>query len=229
MRVLITGASRGIGFETALQLLRSGHEVLALARSREGLAQLKEVSGSDRLYLLPFDLSTFDAALLSAEIEALGGLDILINNAGLLLKKPFMELSRADWERSMDVNFFSVVQLIQLCVPFVEKSKQAHILNIGSMGGYPGSAKFPGLAAYSASKAALANLTECLAEELRPQKIAVNCLSLGAVQTEMLETAFPGYQAPITSQDMGAYIADFALKGMLFFNGKVLPVNRSNP
>jgi NAD(P)-dependent dehydrogenase (short-subunit alcohol dehydrogenase family) len=105
----------------------------------------------------------------------------------------------------------------------------SHIVNIGSMGGFQGSAKFNGLAAYSASKAALHILTECLAQELVEDKISVNCLALGSAQTEMLEKAFPGYQSPVAAFEMGKYIADFALTGHRFFNGKILPVAMVTP
>jgi NAD(P)-dependent dehydrogenase (short-subunit alcohol dehydrogenase family) len=104
-----------------------------------------------------------------------------------------------------------------------------HIVNIGSMGGYQGSVKFPGLSAYSASKAALHTLTECLALELNDLEIKVNCLAIGSAQTEMLETAFPGYQSPVMAFEMGKYIADFAITGHRFYNGKVLPVASTTP
>ena len=107
--------------------------------------------------------------------------------------------------------------------------KDAHIVNIGSMGGFQGSSKFPGLSAYSASKAALHTLTECLAQEFTEQGIKVNCLALGSAQTEMLEKAFPGYESPVMAFEMGKYIADFALTGHRFFNGKVLPVAVTTP
>jgi NAD(P)-dependent dehydrogenase (short-subunit alcohol dehydrogenase family) len=97
------------------------------------------------------------------------------------------------------------------------------------MGGVQGSAKFPGLAAYSSSKAALANLSELLAEELKEKNIRVNCLALGAAQTEMLETAFPGYKAPVTAAEMAQWVGWFAINGHRFFNGKVLPVALSTP
>jgi len=107
--------------------------------------------------------------------------------------------------------------------------RNAHIVNISSMGGFQGSSKYPGMAVYSASKAALANLTEGLASEYAKDGIAFNCLALGAVQTEMLEQAFPGYKAPVSADDMANFISWFALAGHMFFNGKILPVSVSNP
>jgi NAD(P)-dependent dehydrogenase (short-subunit alcohol dehydrogenase family) len=106
--------------------------------------------------------------------------------------------------------------------------KGSHILNISSMGGFQGSVKFPGLSYYSASKAALACLSECLALEFDELGIKVNCLALGSVQTEMLEEAFPGYKAPIDAKKIGEFIADFAINGNKFINGKIIPVALTN-
>ena len=97
------------------------------------------------------------------------------------------------------------------------------------MGGVGGSAKFAGLSAYSSSKGALSILTECLAEELKDYNIHVNALALGAVNTEMLQNAFPGYVANTQPQQMAAFIYDFATTKYSFFNGKVLPVSNSTP
>lgn len=159
----------------------------------------------------------------------LGRVDVLVHNAGILVHKPFEQLERADWLRIFDANVFGAAELSRALLPWLSKGAHPHVLHIGSMGGFQGSSKFPGLSAYSASKAALACLTECLAEEWKPLGIAVNCLALGAVQTEMLHEAFPGYQAPLGSVEMGAYIARFAVEGHRFFNGKVLPVSLSTP
>lgn len=228
MKILITGGSRGIGYEAALQLATAGHQVLALARSVHRLQALsKKTSGG--VIPLEQDLAALDEASLREAIRQMGGLDILINNAGLLINKPFLELNPDDWRASFQVNIFAVVELIRSCLPFLAQSPSAHILNIGSMGGYQGSQKFAGLSAYSASKGALSTLTESLAVELKDQKIAVNCLALGAVQTEMLESAFPGYTAPVNSAEMGTFVAQFATSGQQLFNGKILPVSQSNP
>lgn len=228
MKILITGASRGIGYQTALQLAEEGHQVLALARSEGGLQALTKAAGGN-IHPLSLDLLQLDPSVLRKAIGQLGGLDVLINNAGCLVNKPFTELSRDDWQRSFQVNVFAVVDLIRLCLPFLAQSQGAHIVNIGSMGGYQGSQKFAGLTAYSASKGALATLTESLAVELQEQGVAVNCLALGAVQTEMLASAFPGYSAPINSQEMATFVAHFATSAQRLFNGQIIPVSQSNP
>ncbi|MCB9081776.1 MAG: SDR family oxidoreductase [Lewinellaceae bacterium] len=235
MRILITGASRGIGRDAVLALAEDpNHRILALSRNTQGLMELQEEAmqrhgSGQRVQILPFDLEQPDWHTLQAALGVLGGVDVLINNAGLLISRPFAELSDADWDALFAVNFFGAVRLIRTVLPQLQQGNRPHIVNISSMGGYQGSSKFPGLSAYSASKAALANLTECLAEELKDSGIAVNCLALGAVGTEMLTAAFPGYQAPVTSSEMGEFLAYFATRGHHFFNGKILPVSVTTP
>lgn len=228
MNIIITGASKGIGYDTALKLAENAeHKILALSRDEAKLQEL--AAKSDRINYLAFDIVNPDLDALLQKVEAMGGVDILLNNAGLLINKPFRQLTMQDWQRSFGTNILGVVGLIRTLLPYLEESNNAHIVNIGSMGGFQGSSKFPGLAAYSASKAAVANLTECLAEEFKDQKIAVNCLAFGAVQTEMLETAFPGYKAPLESAEMAEWAAWFCTQGHRFFNGKILPVSVSTP
>jgi len=226
--IIITGASRGIGRDTALQLAQDGHRVLALSRNQEALKTLQEEAG-DNLQYLQYDITAPDSRPLLEIVEPWETVDVLINNAGYFLKKAFHETTNTDWENTMGVNFYGPAHLLQMLRPFLQKAEKAHVLNIGSMGGYQGSSKFPGLLAYSVSKAAIATLTECLAEEWKESGVAVNCLALGAVQTEMLAEAFPGMQAPVSSEQMGGFLSYFALQGHHFFNGKVLPVSVSTP
>ncbi len=234
MRIVITGASRGIGFQIARSLAMEGpHKVLALSRNEAALRKLSEEVLSEvpqgDLHFKAFDLTEPDWPGLDKALQGLGGVDVLINNAGLLIKGPFATLDDMAWQRSLAVNLLGPVSMIRHLLPHLQASDKAHILNIGSMGGFQGSSKFPGLSAYSVSKGALANLTECLAEEFRETGIAVNCLALGAVNTEMLAEAFPGLDAPVNSPEMGAWIGRFALTAQQFFNGKVLPVSVSTP
>lgn len=234
-KIIVTGASRGIGYETVLSLAaRPGNRILALSRNKEKLLQLqrqaKQRYPNADVLIHPFDIGQpLPVDFEDVITELIGGVDILIHNAGLLNRKPFEELDTADWQQIFGTNLFGVAALNVALLPWLRQSSSAHIVHIGSMGGFQGSSKFPGLAAYSASKAALANLTECLAEEWKAYGISVNCLALGAVQTEMLATAFPGYQAPVSEQQMGAYVAQFAQEGHRFFNGKILPVSLSTP
>jgi NAD(P)-dependent dehydrogenase (short-subunit alcohol dehydrogenase family) len=234
MNIVITGASSGVGFEAVLELILTGdHKVVALARSEEKLGRLLEISQGLNpdcvLYPVAFDIVHDDYADLLQFIESRldNQVDILINNAGVLINKPFTELLETDFVEMLQSNFIGHVRITQSLLPLMPAG--AHILNIGSMGGFQGSIKFPGLSAYSASKAALHTLTECLAQELADKQIKVNCLALGSAQTEMLENAFPGYQSPVLAFEMGKYIADFALTGHRFFNGKILPVAVTTP
>ncbi|WP_183556897.1 SDR family NAD(P)-dependent oxidoreductase [Mucilaginibacter sp. SP1R1] len=234
MNIIITGASSGVGFEAVIELILSGnHKVIALARSQDKLERLLEIAHGlnpdCQLYALTFDIVHDDYEGLQQFIEVNfdSQVDVLINNAGVLINKPFTELLESDFVEMLQSNFMGHVRIIQALLPLMPAG--SHILNIGSMGGFQGSAKFSGLSAYSASKAALHTLTECLAQELIEQDIRVNCLSLGSAQTEMLEKAFPGYQSPVLAFEMGKYIADFALTGHKFYNGKVLPVAVTTP
>jgi len=230
MNILITGASRGIGYDTVVALAKDpANKLIALSRNKEKLKKLTEAVAPNNLQILPLDLTNFDAVYLTSALSEINSIDVLINNAGLLVNKPFTALDMADWKNIFDVNLFGVVRLIQVLLPKLRAADKAHILNISSMGGVQGSSKFPGLSAYSASKAAIINLTECLAEELKEDDIRVNCFALGAVQTEMLEDAFPGYKAPVTSEEMAAYISWFARNGHHFHNGKIIPVAVSTP
>jgi len=234
MNIIITGASSGVGFEAVIELLATGkHKVIALARTQQKLEKLAEISLSLNpdavIYPIVFDIVHDDYADLQQFIKTHfdGTVDALINNAGALINKPFTELLETDFVEMLQSNYLGHVRIIQSLHQFMPSG--SHILNIGSMGGFPGSSKFAGLAAYSASKAALHTLTECLAQEFVEKGIAVNCLALGSAQTEMLEKAFPGYQSPVMAFEMGKYIADFALTGHKFFNGKILPVALTTP
>lgn len=234
MNIIITGASSGVGFEAVIELVLSGkHKVIALARSQDKLERLLEIANNlspeANLYALKFDIvhDDYDGLQHFIATNFDNRVDVLINNAGVLINKPFTQLLETDFVEMLQSNFIGHVRMIQGVVGLMPAG--SHIVNIGSMGGFQGSAKFPGLSAYSASKAALHTLTECLAQEFIAQGIKVNCLALGSAQTEMLEKAFPGYESPVMAFEMGKYIADFALTGHQFFNGKVLPVALSAP
>ena len=226
MNIVITGASNGIGFETARKFSGvQGIRIVALSRDEKKLDTLAS-KGEGKIIPLKFDLSNFDSTLLLQALKKnnIVNVDILINNAGHLINKPFDFLTNEDWNSIYRVNVFGAVQMIKTLLPFMGIKSKAHIVNISSYGGFQGSQKFPGLSAYSSSKAALANLTECLAGEFKNKNISVNCLALGAAQTEMLQNAFPGYKAPVTASEMAEFIFWFAVNGNKFFNGKIIPV-----
>lgn len=220
--VWITGASRGIGFATTVKFLSEGWEVVVLTRAVEKLDALKR-DYPDRLHICKLDLMQLDGVQLPNL-----PVDILINNAGALVNKPLSEVSLADLRKSYGVNVFGPYLLIQKLLPkFTEK---AHVVNISSVGGIQGSVKFAGLSAYSSAKGAINVLTECLQTEFEQNtKWSFNALALGAVQTEMLNEAFPGLQAPLQPEQLSPFIFAFATTAHLVMRGKVLPVSMSTP
>lgn len=222
--IVITGTSRGIGLELALQFAAEGHQVLAISRKIPQV--LLEHSN---ITCLSVDLSkTEDLQNITHFLNTVWKkVDVIIHNAGALLLKPFSQTTVADFESIYKVNVFGVVALTQVCLPFLKKG--SHVVTISSMGGIQGSVKFAGLSAYSSSKGAVITLSELLAEEYKEQGISFNVLALGAVQTEMLQEAFPGYEAPLSATEMAQYIHDFALTGNKYFNGKFLQVSASTP
>lgn len=223
--IIITGTSRGIGFELVKLLSAQGHRVLALSRNSKPILDLK----LPNVTTFSFDLSNSEHYLAVSQFlkSNWNRVDVLINNAGALLNKPFQQTSYDEFKAVYDTNVFGVAEMIKTMLPF--STKTSHVLTISSMGGIQGSAKFAGLSAYSSSKGAVITLTELLAEEYKDNGPSFNALALGAVQTEMLAEAFPGYQAPVTALEMATYIADFALNGHKFYNGKVLQVSNSTP
>lgn len=224
-KVIVTGTSRGIGFELAKIFANNNCKVLALSRNTGPLNNL----GHSNIETLSVDLgNSDDIQKVRSYIENdWKDIDILIHNAGFLINKPFEQLTKEDFYSVYEVNVFGVVELTQICIPNLKPG--SHVVTISSIGGVQGSLKFPGLAAYSSAKGAVITLSELLAEEYKEQQIAFNVLALGAVQTEMLEEAFPGYQAPVSAVEMAEYIFNFASTGNKYYNGKVLSVSGSNP
>lgn len=223
--IIITGSSRGIGFELVKFLAKKGHNILALSRNHSPIEKLQ----LDNVHAFPCDITnTKSLSEVKLFIEnTWGKVDILINNAGKLVNKPFEETSLEEFEEVYKTNVFGVAALTKTVLPFMEKT--GHVISISSMGGIQGSVKFAGLSAYSSSKGAVITLTELLAEEYKEKGPAFNVLALGSVQTEMLEAAFPGIQAAVSAEEMAEYIADFSLTGNRFYNGKVLQVSNSTP
>lgn len=223
--IAIIGASRGIGLACAMRFAKDeNNKILVFARNVERME--KEFASFRNVEYFHLDLE--DQILRDKISQKLASrrIDFLINNAGLLINKAFPELTHEDLTRSYQVNTIAVMECVQAVL---EHSKPRHIVNISSMGGFQGSMKFPGLAAYSTSKAAICSFTELFAEEYKDSGISMNCLCLGAVQTEMLEEAFPGYEAPMGPEEMAEFICDFTLNAYRWMNGKVIPVSLSTP
>jgi 3-oxoacyl-[acyl-carrier protein] reductase len=229
MNVIINGGSNGIGKELAIHMAGDiSNTIIVTGRNIEALKSLTDRFSN--IYMVPIDLSDFETGKKKFETgitDVFKSIDILINMAGCLISSDFLLTTEADARKIMETNFFGPASVIRLLHPFL--SRGSHIVNITSMGGFQGASKYKGLSYYSASKAALACLTECLAIEFQGSDISVNCLALGAVQTEMLAEAFPGYKAPVDAKKMAEFINMFAISGNKFFNGKILPVALSNP
>lgn len=223
--VVITGTSRGIGFELAQQFANNDCKVLALSRNDKPLSDVNHKN----ITTLSVDLGVeSDIQKVTSFVNKnWKNVDILINNAGKLVNKPFTELSTEDFLEVYKVNVFGVAELTKAMIPFLKQN--SHVVTISSMGGVQGSMKFPGLAAYSSAKGAVITLSELLAEEYKEAGISFNVLALGAVQTEMLEEAFPDYKAPLSASEMADYIYNFSLTGNKFYNGKILEVSSSTP
>ena len=221
--ILVTGASNGIGFEVAKIAASLGHKVIAISRD---ISNLKSIDNIDS-YSVDITNEELLENLVKRLIRKNIKLDILINTAGLLINSPFEKTSMKSFKDVYNVNIFGVVSVIRMCLPIINKS--GHVVNISSMGGVQGSSKFSGLSAYSSSKGALITLTELLAEEYKNTGPSFNVLALGAVQTKMLEKAFPGYKSNISAKKMASYILDFSITGHELLNGKLIPVSLSTP
>ena len=223
--IIITGTSRGIGFELVHLFATAGHNVLALSRNEKPISNLTY----DNITSFAFDLTKQEDYQRVTDFvkDNWQQVDVVIHNAGALLNRAFSETTMEDFEWIYKVNVFGVAELSRVLLPFMVEG--SHVVTISSMGGIQGSMKFPGLAAYSSSKGAVITLVELLAEEHKDQGIAFNVLALGAVQTEMLAEAFPGYKAPLSALEMAEYIFDFSLNGNKYYNGKILQVSSSTP
>lgn len=229
MNIIINGGTRGIGKELAhLMAQDKNNQLIVTGRDKQSLDVLS--NRFNNIHPLKLDLSLFDDQVETFRENVFSHfekVDILINMAGLLVAKDFIKSTNTDARLMMETNFFGPASVIRIIKP--RMAKGSHIVNISSMGGFQGSSKYRGLSYYSASKAALACLTECLAVEFIDEEICINCLALGAVQTEMFNTAFPGLSAPVQTKDIAEYISGFAIHGHKFYNGKILPVAFNNP
>jgi short-subunit dehydrogenase len=222
--IIITGTSRGIGYEMALQFANAGHQVLAISRKTPQVLMEHE-----NITCLSIDISDENQLqqVHNFVSKTWKKVDILIHNAGSLLHKNFTEISSQEFQNIYKVNVFAVAELTKICIPFMGRG--CHVVTISSMGGIQGSIKFAGLSAYSSSKGAVITLSELLAEEYKESGISFNVLALGAVNTEMLQEAFPGYEAPLSAKEMADYIFNFSLTGNKYYNGKVLQVSSTTP
>lgn len=223
--IIITGTSRGIGYELVKQCQAKGHRVLALSRNTSPIDHL-HLSNTQSL---EFDITQGKDLQKAVNYiqQHWSQVDVVIHNAGQIIHKDFTTIHVSELNKVYATNVFGVFTFTQALLPFFHAD--SHIISISSMGGIQGSVKFPGLTAYSSSKAAVINLMEVLAEEYKETGPIFNALALGAVQTEMFEEAFPGAKAGVSPREMAAYIIQFALTGNRVYNGKVLQVSNSTP
>ncbi len=226
---LITGGGRGIGAATAEALARKGAHVIVASRTEAELtatiARLRAAGLDASARVLDVaDDAAVDAAFdrIAAEF---GRLDILVNNAAILLSGTFAEMTMADWDRLMAVNLRGAVLCARQAFRLMQE-RGGSIVNVSSLGGVPGTEKFPGYAAYTVSKFALTGLTEALAAEGKACNIRVNGVAPGAVDTDMLRKAAPHLRTRTTPADVAkviAFLCDPAESGCM--TGAMLTIN----
>lgn len=234
MNIIITGVTSGIGYDLIQKFAESkSNKIIGIARNKNKLLELKKIVehkyNNFNFYPIHFDLNKIeDYDFLKREILIyFTKIDILINNAGTLTNRDFSKTEIKDLDLIFKTNFYSPYFLTQTLLD--NFNLNSHIVNLSSMGGVQGSIKFAGLSAYSASKAAICNLTECLALELSNRSIFVNTIALGSVQTEMFNAAFPNVKAALSTHEAADFIHYFATNGHIFFNGKIIPASKSTP
>lgn len=227
--VLVVGAGKGIGYESVKNLLNKGVFVVALSQNLSQLEKIAEKNQNLKLFKLDIanenDQQGFINRMLNEKIK----FNEILFTVGSLIKKDWLNFTQAEITQLYQTNVFGVYFMIRNIIQNKLYLPKLHVVTIGSMGGVPGTLKFPGMLHYSSSKAALACLTECLAEEMKGENLHFNCLSLGAVETEMKNKAFPDFQAPHNSEEMADFVINFLLNSGPFFNGKQLPVSISTP
>jgi len=218
----ITGGSRGIGLATVKEFLQKDWKVIVLTRNLDPLSELKEEYGA-YLELVAYDLQHPMHTNLPSD-----PVDVLIHNAGALVNKPMAHMTAEDLQFCYGINVFGPYLLTQRLLP--QLTDRAHVVAISSVGGVQGSVKFPGLTNYSSSKGAMNVLMECFqAEFAESSQWSFNTLALGAVQTEMLSEAFPGYVAPLQPEELSPFIYTFASTAGQVLRGKIIPVSLSTP
>src|SRR5687768_9096343 len=185
--VVITGAGKGIGYELTKSFLSdTTFFVVAISRNT---SQLESLSNS-RLSIIKGDLLKDYTSIITSIKQRTKNITHLINNAAQVHNGLIEQTSDEDLNEVMQINFHVPYKLVRdLSDLFVSGS---HIVNISSMSGFQGSKKFKGLSLYSSSKAALASLAECVAEEWAHRKVFCNCLALGSVDTDMIRISIPG-------------------------------------
>ena len=225
---IITGAGRGIGRATALRFARQGARVVLFSRTPASLAQLaSEIEGEGYSVLsIAGDVSNEDdvIGLFQKVMETYGRVDVLVNCAGIVAVKPFVDMDAATWDSVIGVNLRGTFLCCREAFRIMAAQRSGVILNLSSLSGVKGVEKFPGLSAYNVSKAGVASLTEILAVEGKPHNIRVCAVSPGAVDTEMLRQAAPHLRAGMTPDDMAEILLFLAGDSGRMLNGSNLEI-----
>src|SRR3984893_8443931 len=221
--IIITGAGRGIGRATALRFARQGARVVLFSRTPATLAQLAtEIEGEGHSVLsIAGDVSNEEdvIGLFQRVIETYGRVDALVNCAGIVAVKPFVDMDAATWDHVINVNLRGTFLCCREAFRVMSEQRSGVIINLSSLSGVKGVEKFPGLSAYNVSKAGVASLTEILAVEGKPHGIRVCAVSPGAVDTEMLNQADPHLNAGMTPDDMAEILLFLADDSGRMFSG----------
>lgn len=221
MNIIVTGANKGIGLSLVKKYCDLKFNVFAFSRSIDNLKKIK--LKHDNFNYISFDLEKgdYDKELMpSIKKHMRGKVDVVINNAGFLVNKKMLDLSKMDIVKSFQINVFSIFSLIKSIDGFLKSG--SHIINISSLGGVPYTKKLIGLSAYSSSKAAVTVLTECFAEEFKERGILCNCFALGAVKTDMLKKAFPSFKGGESVDFVAKEIVDFSISKDKLLTGKII-------
>jgi len=235
---LVTGASRGIGRAIAVALARGGAHVALNYAGNEAAAKealgLVEQAGAGRARLFRFDVA--DPAACAEAVDQVvgdfGGVQILVNNAGIAVDQLVMRLKDADWQRQLDVNLTGAFNLIRAVTRPMMKARAGSIVNLTSVVGEMGNA---GQAAYAATKAGLVGLTKSVARELASRNIRVNAVAPGYIDTDMT-SALPeaarqkmAEMIPLgrlgTAEDVAGAVAWLCSDQASYVTGEVLRVN----
>lgn len=222
---IVTGASSGIGRSTAIGLAERGARVAIFARSRDKLDAIAAPYGA-RMLACTGDVADLAAVerLFAATESRLGHCDILINNAGMIDPAPLVETTLEQWERMFAVNVRGAFLACRRALPSMLERGRGAIVNVSSISGVVGPEKFPGWVSYCASKGALISMTEALAVEVKSSGVRVNCVSPGAVDTDMWAEASGGAPASMTPDEVAETILFLASERSRPMNGQNLDV-----
>ena len=189
-RILITGTSKGIGYDATLLLARAGHDVIATMRN-PGASDLAKVASQAKLAVTVLPLDVDDDASVAALFKKTGdSIDVLINNAGILSINAVEDESLEQYRRVMETNYFGAVRCTKQVLPAMRKRRSGCIINIASVAGR---IAFPASSAYAASKFALEAFSESLAQEVKGFGIKVALIEPGIIDTPMASSSLPQY------------------------------------